>query len=178
LGRNAEAEHWFQNGLRFAPDDFYIKAAYADLMLRTQRAKDVLTLLKGQDSIEPLLLRIAIAQKQLRDPRLATSRTRLEAVFAAETQRGEGIHRREQARFLLEVQEQPQRALEVALDNWQIQHETDDLLVLMHAARAAGEPLRAEPALQFMKVHSLEDVRMGVAEHLAKADLVAASERP
>jgi hypothetical protein len=160
LGDDMQAEHWFQNGLRFAPDDFYIKAAYADLLLRNRRAAAALTLLKGQDSIEPLLLRIAIAQKQLNHPGMASSRTRLDAAFAAEAQRGEGIHRREQARFLLEVQEQPQAALQVALANWQVQHETDDVLVLLRAAQAAGKPALAQPAREFVRAHKLEDVRI------------------
>ena len=63
LGRDVEAEHWFQNGLRASPGDFYIRAAYADLLLRNGRTREVLTLLKGQESLKPLLLRIAIAQK-------------------------------------------------------------------------------------------------------------------
>jgi tetratricopeptide (TPR) repeat protein len=171
LGRDAEAEQWFQSGLRFAPDDFYIKAAYADLLLRQQRAKQVLQLLKGQDSIEPLLLRIAIAQQQLRDPGLAASRARLQAAFAAETQRGEGIHRREQARFLLDVQQQPQAALQAALDNWKVQHETDDVLVLIRAAQAAGNATQAKPALDFVHLHDLQDVRIeAIATRLAAAD--------
>lgn len=171
LGRDADAEHWFQNGLRFAPDDFYIKAAYADLLLRTQRPREVLTLLKGQDSIEPLLLRIAIAQKQLNDHGLATSRALLEAAFAAEAQRGEGIHRREQARFLLDVKMQPQAALVAALDNWQVQHETDDVLVLMRAAQMAGQSAQAEPARQFVRAHGLQDVRLDAATRMAAADI-------
>jgi Tfp pilus assembly protein PilF len=160
LGDDAQAEHWFQNGLRSAPDDFYIKAAYADLLLRGHRAAEVLTLLKSQDTIEPLLLRIAIAQKQLNDPGLAASRARLEAAFAAEEQRGEGIHRREQARFLLEVQEQPQAALQVALTNWQVQREADDVLVLLNAAQAAHKPALAQPAREFVQEHQLQDVRI------------------
>lgn len=160
LGRDGDAEHWFQNGLRAAPDDFYLKAAYADLLLHSQRAREVLTLLKGQDSIEPLLLRIAIAQKQLRDPGLDASRARLTAAFAAEEQRGEGIHRREQARFLLEVQEQPRVALQVALINWQVQHENDDVLVLLHAAQAAGAITQAQSALDFVRANNLQDVRI------------------
>lgn len=164
LGDEARAEHWFQNGLRFAPDDFYIKAAYADLLLRNGRAAEVLTLLKGQDSIEPLLLRIAIAQQQLKHAGLAASRARLEAAFAAEAQRGESIHRREQARFLLEVMGQPQEALRVAVENWRVQRETDDVLVLLHAAHAAGKPAMAQPARDFVSLRKLQDVRITAIE--------------
>ncbi len=53
----------------------YVRAAYADLLLRQGRPADVLALLQGQESLEPLLLRIAIAQHQLHDPRLAKQRS-------------------------------------------------------------------------------------------------------
>ena len=163
LGRNAEAEHWFKNGLQFSPDDFYIRAAYADLLLSQRRAREALALLRGRESLEPLLLRVALAQKDLREPGLTDSRVRLAAAFASEAQRGEAIHRREQARFLLDVTGETREALQAALANWQVQHEVDDVLVLIRAARAAGEPSAAAPAIQFVRQHNLEDVRVAAA---------------
>jgi tetratricopeptide (TPR) repeat protein len=160
LGRDGEAERWFQQDLRLAPADFYVRAAYADLMLRQGRPGETLALLTGQESLEPLLLRIAIAQKQLHDPALEQSSARLRAAFAAELQRGEAVHRREQARFLLEVLDQPKPSLAAALDNWRVQHEPDDALVLMHAARAAGNPGAAAPAIDFARSQGQSDVRI------------------
>lgn len=160
LGLDADAQRWFQQDLNLAPADFYVRAAYADLLLRQGRAAEALTLLQGQESFEPLLLRIAIAQKQLHDPRLALSSARLKAAFAAETQRGEAVHRREQARFLLEVEDQPQLALAAASENWAVQREPDDVLVLVAAARAAGNPAAAEPALDFVRSEGLRDARI------------------
>ena len=163
LGRDAEAEHWFKNGLQFSPDDFYIRAAYADLLLRQKRAREALVLLRGRESLEPLLLRVALAQKDLREPGLTDSRARLAAAFASEAQRGEAIHRREQARFLLDVTGDAGEALQAALANWQVQHEVDDVLVLIRAAWAAGLPAAAAPAMQFVRQHNLEDVRIAAA---------------
>jgi tetratricopeptide (TPR) repeat protein len=159
LGLETDAQRWFQQDLNLAPKDFYVRAAYADLLLRQGRARETLTLLQGQDSFEPLLLRIAIAQRQLHDPGLDQSSARLEAAFAAETQRGEAVHRREQARFLLEVKDQPKLALAAAIENWRVQREPDDVLVLVAAARAAGDPAAAEPALDFARAQSLRDAR-------------------
>ena len=160
LGTDSEAEHWFQSGLRYSPEDFYIRAAYADLLLRNARARDVLGLLQGRESFEPLLLRIAIAQKMLRDPGLAQSRARLRAAFAAETQRGDSVHRREQSRFYLDVENDPQKALNAALENWKVQREVEDVLVLLRAARGAGSLEAAYPAVEFVKAHGLQDVRI------------------
>ena len=167
LGRDADAEHWFQQDLSLVPTDFYVRAAYADLLLRQGHPGDVLTLLQGQESFEPLLLRIAIAQRQLRDPRQAQSAARLQAAFAAEEQRGEAVHRREQARFLLEVQDQPALSLAAALENWTVQREPDDVLVLVKAARAAGSPAAAEPALEFVRMEGLSDVRVNAIAAVA-----------
>jgi tetratricopeptide (TPR) repeat protein len=159
LGRNDEAKLWFERDLQLAPSDFYVRAAYADLLLNEQRPADALALLHGQESFEPLLLRIAIAQTQLHDPGLAQSRERLRAAFQAELQRGEAVHRREQARFLLEVEDEPRESLQAALRNWSVQREPDDFLVLLHAAKAAGEPKAVVPAADFVRAQGQSDVR-------------------
>jgi predicted Zn-dependent protease len=160
LGNDRDAERWFQRVLALSSHDFYVRAAYADLLLRQHRPAEVLVLLKGQDSIEPLLLRIAIAQRQLRAPELAHSRALLVAAFATEALRGEAVHRREQARYLLDVAAQPQQALEVALRNWQVQREPDDALVVIDAARAAGTPQRAAAVRDFLRAQDLRDARL------------------
>jgi tetratricopeptide (TPR) repeat protein len=163
LGLDADAQHWYQQDLDLVPTDCYVRAAYADLLLRQGRPGEALTLLQGHESFEPLLLRIAIAQRQLHDPRQAESSARLRAVFAAETQRGEAVHRREQARFLLEVEDQPKLSLAAAIDNWAVQREPDDVLALVNAAKAAGSPAAAEPALDFARSQGLRDVRANAA---------------
>jgi tetratricopeptide (TPR) repeat protein len=160
LGRDDEAQRWFQQDLYLAPADFYVRAAYADLLLRQGRPAEALALLHGYESFEPLLLRIAIAQHQLHDPRLSQSSARLKAAFAAEEQRGEAVHRREQARFLLEVEDQPRPSLAAALENWAVQHEPDDVLVLVSAANAAGNAGAAQPALEFVRAAGQTDVRV------------------
>jgi tetratricopeptide (TPR) repeat protein len=160
LGRDDDAQRWFQQDLDLVPTDFYARAAYADLLLLQGRSAQVLTLLQGHESSEPLLLRIAIAQHQLHDPRQVQSSARLKAAFAAEEQRGEAVHRREQARFLLEVEDQPTLGLAAALKNWAVQREPDDVLALVSAAKAAGNPAAARPALDFVRASGQSDVRV------------------
>ena len=160
LGREADAEQDFREALALNPHDFYVRAAYADLLLRGRRDREVLALLRGQESIEPLLLRLAIAQKQTNSPDFPRSREALRAAFTAEADRGEAVHRREQSRFLLEIEERPHDALIAALANWAVQREPDDALVLIEAAHAADDPQEANPALDFAKAQGLSDVRL------------------
>jgi tetratricopeptide (TPR) repeat protein len=159
LGEDAAAERWFAQALRLAPGDAYTRAAYADLLLSERRAAETLTLLKDYASMEPLLLRIAIAQQQLGDPNTTRSRVQLAEAFNVEQQRGESVHRREQARFLLEVVHDPVAALAAASANWQVQREPADVLILLRTADAAHLPAAAAPALQFVHRESMEDVR-------------------
>lgn len=160
LGNDPAAEGWFREALRLSPMDSYVQAAYADLLLRAGRSDAVLHLLQGEESVEPLLLRLAIAQQQQHDAQLPRSRALLRTAFDAEEQRGEAVHRREQARFLLQLENDPQAALRTALVNWDIQREPDDLLVLVSAARAAGARQKAGPALAFVRAHGLCDARL------------------
>jgi tetratricopeptide (TPR) repeat protein len=160
MGDDAAAEHWLRQGLQLVPEDSYMRAACADLLLRQHRAADTLALLVGYESMEPMLLRIVIAGKLLGDSRGAQQRSVLASAFEVEQQRGEAVHRREQARFLLDVEQQPEAALAAAQENWRVQREPDDVLILLRSAQAAHRPDAATPALLFMQQHGLEDVRL------------------
>jgi tetratricopeptide (TPR) repeat protein len=159
-GEDTAAEHWLREGLQLAPDDFYMRTACADLLLRHGRAADTVTLLNGYESMEPMLLRLAIAKRMLKDPALGKAEAQLAGAFEIEQQRGDAVHRREQARFLLDVDPHPAEALAAAQQNWQVQREPEDVLVLLRAAQAAHQPQAAEPARQFLRLHALEDVRL------------------
>jgi tetratricopeptide (TPR) repeat protein len=160
LGDDAAAERWFRAGLKLAPEDFYMRSACADLLLRHGRAPDTLALLAGYESMEPMLLRVAIAHQQLQDGAGAHADASLASAFNVEQQRGDPVHRREQARFLLDVDRQPLAALAAAQENWRVQREPDDILILLRASQAAHQPQAALPALQFLKQQGLEDVRL------------------
>ncbi len=160
LGNDAAAEHWFREGLQIAPQDFYMRTACADLLLRQQRAAETLQLLSGYESMEPMLLRIAIAHEQLHDNGAASADAALSSAFMVEQQRGDSVHRREQARYLLDVSHQPEAALAAARQNWGVQREPDDILILLRAAHDAHQPQAAGPALEFVEQQGLQDVRL------------------
>lgn len=160
LGDDDAAEHWLREGLQLAPDDFYMRTACADLLLRHARAAETVALLTGYESMEPMLLRLAIAQRALGASGGSQAEAQLAGAFDIEERRGDAVHRREQARFLLDVDPNPAAALAAAQQDWQVQREPEDVLVLLRAAQAAHQPQAAEPALQFLKLHSLEDARL------------------
>jgi tetratricopeptide (TPR) repeat protein len=160
LGNDTAAEHWFREGLQIAPGDFYMRTACADLMLRQRRSAETLQLLTGYESMEPMLLRIAIAHEQLHDNAAASADALLSNAFQLEEQRGESVHRREQARYLLDVSHQPQAALVAAQENWRVQREPDDILILLRAAHDAHQGQAAQPALQFLERQGLQDIRL------------------
>jgi tetratricopeptide (TPR) repeat protein len=160
LGDDSAAEHWLKEGLQVSPDDFYMRTAYADLLLRQKRAAETVALLQGFESIEPMLLRVAIAKGLLEGGTNAAARDLLATTFAVEEQRGDGVHRREEARFYLDVDPKPEAALAAARQNWLVQREPDDLLVLLRAARSAHRPQDAQPAREFLAREKLQDVRL------------------
>ncbi|MDP9013006.1 MAG: hypothetical protein M3O41_10195 [Pseudomonadota bacterium] len=160
LGDDASAEHWLREGLQISPEDFYMRTACADLLLRHGRAAETLQLLAGYESMEPMLLRIAIAHRQLQDGASGQAEALLSSAFTVEQQRGDAVHRREQARFLLDVDQRPVDALAAAQQNWRLQREPDDLLILLRAAQAAHQIQAAAAALQFLRQTGLEDVRI------------------
>ena len=157
-----QAEHWFREGLQVAPEDLYMRSACADLLLRHGHAAETLQLLSGYESMEPMLLRVAIAHGELHDGAGSLADGQLSAAFTVEERRGEAVHRREQARFFLDVDRQPASALAAARENWRVQREPDDILILLRAARAAHQPQAAADALEFLRRTGLEDSRLDV----------------
>jgi tetratricopeptide (TPR) repeat protein len=161
LGDDEAAEHWLREGLQLTPQDFYMRSAYADVLLRHGRAAETLRLLAGYESMEPMLLRSAIAHRNLNDRAGSQIEEQLSSAFAVEERRGDAVHRREQTRFLLDVDQQPAAALAAARENWRVQREPDDLLIFVRAARAAHQPQAAAAAMEFLKKTGLEDARLG-----------------
>jgi len=160
LGDALAAERWFRAGLESAPLDLYMRTALADVLLREDHPEEVLTLLAGDESMEPALLRLVIAHRLLRDGRGAPLEARLSAAFAIELRREEPVHRREQARFLLDVEADAGAALEAARENWRVQREPEDALILLRAAAAAHDRRAAQPVFDFLRRTGLEDRRL------------------
>jgi hypothetical protein len=161
LGRTAAAEASFREALAICPAtscDVYVQAAYADFLLAQGRAPEVLVLLKDKQRADLLLLRLALAAKATGDAQAPAFERSLEARFAAAGQRGDNTHRKEHARFLLQVQGKAAEALPLAQTNWAEQREPADALLLLQAALATRQPKAAQPVLQWLAQSGIESV--------------------
>jgi tetratricopeptide (TPR) repeat protein len=165
-GQPDAAEAAYRQALALRPTDAYLLAAYADLLLDRGRPADVLALLKDRARADALLLRAAIAAQSLAAPEAARWRAELAQRFDAAAQRGDALHQKEQARFVLVLQGDAPRALQLAAQNFERQREPSDARLLLEAALAAKQPEAAAPALAWMQATGHRDP---VLERLAAA---------
>lgn len=159
-GDLALAEKHYRDGLALNIVDGYLLAAYADLLLDQHRPAEVLTLLKGMNRSDLLLLRIALADKALASPDAEKSRNEMASRFDAERMRGDKVHEAEEARFRLHLLNDPKTALQLAMENWTVQKEARDARILLEAALAAREPAAAAPVLRWLDETRMEDVTL------------------
>ena len=146
FGDTAKAEEHFKEALAIAPDDAYVRGALADLYTDAKRYDDAIALVKDQEANDALLLRLAIAERRANRREAAGHIAMLAARFEASHARGDVVHRREEARFELELRDDPKRAYELAKANWDVQKEPWDARIFLAAAKAAHaseEPVRA-----------------------------------
>src|SRR6201996_3865641 len=154
----------FAAALQASPD-VYTQCAYADWLLDQHRPAEVLALLKGNEAADPVLLRIALADKALHGLRSPTTRdatTMLGERYDAALLRGDRSHGREQSRYELELRGDTHAALGYATSNWLVQHEPADEVVLARAAHAARRDDAADPLWQFLRDTGGRDARLSV----------------
>ena len=133
------AERSLRTALELEPGDVYTLATLSDFLLDRQRPAEVLPLVQSNSS-PALLLRSAEASARLSPDAPDTRRRIAELVegFAIDEWRGERLHLREQARFVLRLEHNPVRALTLARENFVLQKEPADARLLIEAAIAAG----------------------------------------
>ncbi len=157
LGDFGAAERHFKEALALGIRDVYLLGAYADFLLDRSRPQDVRLLLEKEVRIDPLLLRLALAEQSLGAPQLSGHIADLAERFAEARMRGDTVHQREEARFNLYLLKQPREALRLAQANWAVQREPWDARLLLEAALAANAPSAAKPALDWLATSHLED---------------------
>ncbi len=156
------AESLYRQALGNPPSsaDVYAAAAFADWLLDQGREREVVALLAGREDADALLLRLAVAWRRQNDPRAEAAAATLAARFAAAALRGDTTHRREQARFELDVRADPAAALSHALAQWAVQKEPADAVLLARSAAAAAQPDAAEPLWRWVRDTGYRDMRL------------------
>lgn len=157
LGDQAAAENYFLAALAATPGDVYLKAAYADLLIMQQRGTQVIELLRENESQDVLLLRLAIAGKQLNSSDAGRWSDTFDARYHAAQRGGDASHLREYARYLLDVRGDAKQSLEVARRNWQVQREPADVHVYVNAANAMRRPDAAVEVTNWIRETGYED---------------------
>jgi tetratricopeptide (TPR) repeat protein len=159
-GDDVRAEAVYREAIARGNDAGYLRRAYADLLLSQGRDAEALALAEGDTADTGMLLRAAIAAKRLGDGRAVAWRDELRQRFEAVRQRGGEPHGRFEARFTLEVLNEPDRALALALANWGKQREQLDSRHVLAAALAARRPDAAETVIAFLRQHGTEDAEL------------------
>jgi hypothetical protein len=130
------------------------------MLLDQSQPQEVTALLRDKTRADPLLLRYALALKLQHSKELQPQVDQLRDRFEASRLRGDRVHIREEARFTLHLLNDPQTALKLAQENWQVQKEPADLRILLESALAAQDAASTETARDWMKSSGLEDAQL------------------
>ena len=165
LGDWPLVEMHYRKALQLLPQDNFLLVAYADFLLDRGRPREVLTLLADHTQSDTAFLRLGLAQLALHSDQVQRYTWIMAARFEALRLRGSDYFGREESRFALKLQHDPETALDMALRNWQVQRAPWDARVVLEAALAAKQPQAAVPVLDFVEKTRLEDP---VVEPLAR----------
>ena len=160
LGYVEDADKYFQETLAQLNQrkDIYLLSRYADFLLDQQQPQRVIKLLGDETQSTDLLLRLVIAERQLNHPEFATHKALLNDHLQTMQRRGDDKHLALRAKALLNVFDKPERALSLALRNWQTQREPSDAQLVLQAALSAQDYDRAKPVLEWLVQAKLEDI--------------------
>ena len=160
-GRDDEADAAYRRSLADASDG-YTALAYADQLLRRNRASAALDVLRNQPDSDAVLLRRAQAFRLMGDAAWQPLVRDLEARFAAIAARGEGLdaHARERALLALWLQGQPAAAWKAARTNLALQKEPLDWWLALQTSEQSGDAAAHQAVRQALQQAGLQDLRL------------------
>jgi tetratricopeptide (TPR) repeat protein len=175
MGKPDVADAHFKSALQWTPGDNFLLADYGDFLLDQGRAREVIDLVGGDTQSDTSFLRLVYAETALGLPRARADAAEMSARFESMDQRGSHVYEREKAGFVLHVQHDPQRALELARQNWTVQRAPPDARIYLEAALAAHDAAAAKPVLDFIARTHLSDAIIDPLVAQAKAAQTAAA---
>lgn len=159
-GDEATAAEHLRAVLEFDPEDAYARAALADVLLAQGDAAGASELLVGFEAIDNLLVRRAIAEHVAHGSEADKLARMMHDRIAAAAERGDRVHQREEAMFVLAVDGDAPRALAIARANWDVQKELADARLLAQAAVTAHDRAAAEPVIAWARANGIHDARL------------------
>ena len=163
-GRDAAAAQAFQRSLAFDAD-LYTAIAYSDLLLRTGKLAQALTVLSPLPETDAVLLRRATAWRRLGDARWSNALATLKERTAELKRRGDDptLHGRELALIALWLEDDPARALVLARSNLTLQREPVDWWVALQSAQQAKDAAAMAELTNLLRQTGLQDTRLAGA---------------
>lgn len=158
-GETKAAEASLLRALKFDPEDSYSRLLLAELRIDQGRWPEAIEVFSGRTMNDGELLMHVLALKGAAAPEYAARREELDARVAANRQRGETLHRREESRYALRLEGDVGKALALAKANWAVQKEPADARVLLEAAVAAKDSASAAPVREWMTKSGFADPR-------------------
>ena len=166
LSRKKQAEQQFKMALALPLRDAYLLRVYSDFLLAEKRPNEVLTLLQNESHDDALLLRLALAAHDANKQALTKKyQSLLTARYREAALRASNLHERDEAVYLLAFSREAKdakKALQLARDNWVIQHEPDDALLLLKAAIATQSLDAIKTVRNWMDETKLQDIRIEI----------------
>lgn len=159
-GDDARAATTLQQALLLEPTDTYTRLLLAQLQLDVEQPARAAGLFEGRAVNDGELLMLVLALKAAKAPEYDARRAELDERVAANRQRGETLHQREESRYAFALEGDVAKALELATKNWAVQKEPADARVLLEAAVAAKDAKAAAPVLEWLDQTKFTDPRL------------------
>lgn len=170
LSVRGELERWsgddtralasLEQALSIDPTDTYSRLLLAQLLLDGGQPARAAKLFEGKTVNDGELLMWVLALKAAKAPEYDARRAELDERVAANRQRGETLHQREESRYALALEGDVTKALALAVDNWAVQREPADARVFLEAAVAAKDAKSAAPVLQWLAQTNFSEPRL------------------
>jgi tetratricopeptide (TPR) repeat protein len=157
LGDVVAARTHYMSAMKLAEPDAYTLATYTDFLLDQQEFAAVIELAQLHPDNQDLKIRAALSAQATHAANPWATEVR--DLIASYRSRGDFKVTRDYARFLLDVERDPPRALQAALENWQSQREPPDALIVMRAALRCS-PSAAAPVMAFITSNHIDDTRL------------------
>jgi tetratricopeptide (TPR) repeat protein len=154
-----DAERCLTRAVALTPSSDYLRLALADVLMAEGHAHEATIFLNtARPSAGALLRRVEVLGESPPSREYQESLAELRERLAVSKQRGERTHLREEARLAFDLFKDPAEALSLALDNFTVQKETEDIRILARAAMATRNRAAISQLQQWIQHTGYRDV--------------------